>query len=113
MRLLFSFLLLIFLFSSRLFAQDLDIYFTVQVAAAKVPIDKTDKMFGDLPNLKEMSFSDGYYRYFTGNFKAYHSAEEYLKRVKSIGYNDAFVLAIKNNKERIPADKAIELIYGE
>ena len=93
--------------------QNLDIYFTVQVAAAKNPIAKTNKMFGDMPNLEEVQGEDGYYRYFTGNFKAYHSAEDYLKRVKSMGYDDAFVLAINNGSERIPADKAIELIYGQ
>lgn len=92
---------------------DLDIYFTVQIAAAKNPIPKTNKVFGDMPNLNEMKFPDGYYRYFSGNFMAPHFAEDYLKKVKAMGYEDAYIVAIKNQDQRISEEEAIELIYGE
>lgn len=110
------FLSISLLFSSLLFVQaqnEIDIYFTIQIAAAKQAIPKTNKIFGDMPNVEEMKFEDNFYRYFSGNFKAYHFAEDYLKKVKAMGYGDAFILGIKDGNQRISSEKAIELIFGD
>lgn len=92
---------------------DLDIYFTVQVAAAKYPIPKTSRFYSDMPNLEEIKYEDGMYRYFTGNFMTYHFAQDYLKKVNAMGYEDAFILAIMEGKKRLSVEEATELIYGD
>ncbi|MEX0810858.1 MAG: hypothetical protein WD048_01495 [Chitinophagales bacterium] len=106
-------LFVLFLFLQVKAQGELDIYFTVQLAAVKNPIPKTNKLFSDMPNLEEVKFEDGFYRYFSGNFMAHHFAQDYLKKVHAMGYEDAFILAIKDGKERLTAEEAIELIYGE
>lgn len=92
---------------------NLGILFKVQVSAANRPLVKSHKVFKDFPQLEEIYFEDGYYRYYTGSFEGYHAAKDYLdEEVKPKGYPTAYVIALRG-KERMTADKAIMLIYGE
>ncbi len=87
--------------------------FSVQVAASKVPIAKTHKLYTQFEDLKEVAGDDGYYRYMTGNFESAYEAENYLREtVKPTGYKDAYVMA--NHKGKLmTVDQAIDFIYSD
>ena len=111
-------LVVLLLFSAdRLLAQDtednLGIVFKVQVSAAGKPLPKGHQLYIDFPELEEIHFDDGYYRYYVGSFEGYYAAKEFLTDVvKPKGYSGAYVMALRG-KERMTADQAILLIYGD
>ena len=104
-------------FTERTFAQgaedNLGIVFKIKLSASNNPLPKDHKLYVDFPELEEIHFDDGYYRYYLGNFEGYYAAKEHLDAVvKPKGYKDAYVMALRG-KEQMTADKAILLIYGE
>jgi hypothetical protein len=44
-------------------------------------------------------FDEGYYKYLSGNFKKLENAKKYLKKIKKLGYQDAFILKINSNNK--------------
>lgn len=109
------FLFLMLGLSTTVHAQEdnLGIVFKIQVSASTKPLPKTHKLYQDFPMLEEIYFDDGYYRYYAISFEGYHAAKNYLdEQVKPKGYPSAYVMALKD-KERMTADEAIMLIYGE
>lgn len=92
---------------------NLGIVFKVKLSAASKPLPKDHKLYVDFPELEEIYFDDGYYRYYVGNFEGYYAAMDFLDDVvKAKGYKDAYVMALRG-KEQMTADKAILLIYGD
>lgn len=92
---------------------NLGVVFKIQVGASAKPIAQSNKLYLDFPELEEIYFDDGYYRYYAGTFEGYHAALEYLDtEVKPKGYKDAYVVGLQG-KKRMTADEAIMLIYGE
>lgn len=115
-----TFLPLLFLFvlgsMKTLHAQtddNLGVVFKVQVAASENAIAKSNKLYQDFPELEEILFEDGYYRYYAATFEGYHQALDYLdQQVKPLGYPGAYVIGLQGRR-RMTADEAIMLIYGE
>lgn len=111
------FVISLLFFAERTFAQGADdnlgIVFKIKLSAATKPLPKDHKLYIDFPELEEIYFDDGYYRYYLGNFEGYYAAMEHLDDVvKPKGYADAYVMALRG-KEQMTADKAILLIYGD
>lgn len=58
-----------------------------------------EKIFENLPEVLSISSDDGYNRYFSGSFKNYKEAADAKLNVIDAGFEDAFVVAIKNGKK--------------
>lgn len=106
--------LALILSSTCTFAQDTEeeFVFRVKVAASTTPISKTSKLYKDFPDLKAITFDDGYIRYFTGEYETFHRAKEALPAVHAKGYKDAYVAVVHEGKV-LSGDEAIMKIYGE
>jgi outer membrane protein OmpA-like peptidoglycan-associated protein/tetratricopeptide (TPR) repeat protein len=63
--------------------------FTIQLKATRNPINVT-KIFNELEGVKEKKTSDGYYKYYYGEYESIVKAREALVEIKK-AYNDAFV----------------------
>lgn len=93
--------------------ENLGIVFKIQLSASGKPLPRDHKLYMDFPELEEIHFDDGYYRYYVGGFEGYFAAKEYLTDVvKPKGYESAYVMALRG-KERMTADQAIDIIYGD
>jgi hypothetical protein len=68
-------------------------YFTIQIKAVKTPLD-IDKYFNGLREVKEVKEMDGLYHYLYGRYSSTVNAGAALRRVKNLGYTDAFVREI-------------------
>lgn len=87
--------------------------FRVQVGAATQPLPKAHKLFTELPDVEEIPFDDGYYRYYCGKFETFFKAETFMNNeVKPKGYPQAYIVAFHKGK-RYTVDEAIDLIYGD
>lgn len=100
------------LFTSQAAAQEKedDFIFCIKIAASKIPLAKTSKVYKDFPDVKEMQFPDGYLRYFVGDYETYHRAKDALPLVQEKGYKDAYVVCIHDGKI-LTGDEAIMKIY--
>lgn len=94
---------------------------TIQTVATNEGINKTEAIFmiqisassKDLP-LKPQNFkglspmssikAGSLYKYYYGETNSYTTAQELLKQAKSKGYNDAFIVAFKDDKQVNVAD---------
>lgn len=72
------------------------LFFSVQVAATKQPIDTKPSNFKDEANIFRIH-SEKTYRYYSGRYSTYEKALEERQRLK-IKFKDAFVVAFENNK---------------
>jgi hypothetical protein len=80
--------------------------YVIQVGAFRKPIPVSFyKSFA--PVVKEYK-SEGVYRYTAGFFPKYNSALIALKQIKSLGYKDAFIVALQDGK-RIEIPKSIKV----
>lgn len=81
------------------------VLFRIQVGAYKN--SHTTKIYENLPELKVISFEDGYTRYFSGAFSTIEEAREGKEEIIKEGFSDAFIVAFRNN-EKIPLPGAIK-----
>ena len=65
-------------------------YFTVQIKAVKTPLD-IEATFPGLPELREVKEMDGLYHYLFGRYTSTVEAGAALRRVRGLGYTDAFI----------------------
>lgn len=69
--------------------------YTVQIGAFQENV-KADE-YQLLNNSFNHEYDDGFHRYYSGIFKTYEEAKDYLKLVKKKGYNDAFIVGLKGD----------------
>lgn len=85
-----------------------DIIFRVQFIALSRPVPLTSKLFSSCGYVDE-SFVNGMYKYTSGEFKNLLPAQAMLADLKSKGFKDAFIVAIKNNK-RVAVGVAVNML---
>ena len=83
------------------------IEFKVQIAAGKNKISTKSYNFKGLRNIERMPVGR-YYKYYFGNTASYSMAKEALRKVKSKGYQSAFIIAFKNGK-KITIQEALKM----
>jgi outer membrane protein OmpA-like peptidoglycan-associated protein/tetratricopeptide (TPR) repeat protein len=69
-------------------------YYTIQFSATRKPADKNK--YKNLGKVQVVSGEDGYYRYSIGMFTNLREAEIELKRIKRLGFRDAFLRRVLN-----------------
>ena len=79
--------------------------FKVQIGAFKTPLP--NNTFKGLSPIIGQTTPSGYIRYMAGNFNKYESANAVKNDLRSLGYNDAFVVVYFNGK-RITMAEALE-----
>ena len=79
------------------FSSDKRVY-TVQIGAFKG--DAETEKYGGVTNLFDFHYNDGLKRYYSGVFETYAEAANYLRQLRELGYNDAFVVGLQG-KERM------------
>ncbi len=82
--------------------------FRVQFYTNSKKIPLSSSRFSKINNIK-VYFHNGLYKYTTGNYKNFLKALSYQKKIRSLGYHDAFVVAFLNGK-RISINKAKKMI---
>jgi N-acetylmuramoyl-L-alanine amidase len=85
--------------------------FRVQFAASSEERPPDDPAFDGLQNVS-WYFHEGLFKYTVGNEPSLESAAELQKKLQEAGFNDAFVVAFRNN-ERINPSEAIQLIQNQ
>lgn len=81
------------------------IIFRVQLGAFKNPLSKN--IFEKFPDLKSISFEDGFTRYFSGSYSTPEEARARKNEIAAEGFPDAFIVAFKDGK-KIPLKDAIK-----
>lgn len=71
------------------------VVFKVQIESSRQPLDKLPQVDG---YYAFRYFYKGLYRYTIGEFRDVKSADKLKIRARELGYNDAFVVAFKNNQ---------------
>ncbi len=64
--------------------------YTIQVKATRNPLN-IDKIFSGLEGVSETKASDGFFKYYYGEYKELSKAKEALLNIKRLGYEDAFI----------------------
>jgi outer membrane protein OmpA-like peptidoglycan-associated protein len=64
--------------------------YTIQVKATRNPLNIA-KIFSGLEGVNETKASDGFYKYYYGEYKELSRAKEALINIKRLGYEDAFI----------------------
>tara|TARA_Y100000589_G_scaffold332344_1_gene392035 strand:+ start:7628 stop:8965 length:1338 start_codon:yes stop_codon:yes gene_type:complete len=90
---------------------DLGIVFKVQIATSPKKVETLPQNF---KGLKNVSYSEhgGLYRYYVGNEKSFENAVNLQKKVRDLGYKDAFIVAFENN-ERIAVSEAVKKLKNQ
>jgi len=86
------------------------VYFRVQVGAfsSKLTDEQIKQKYAKLKDFKLNTHNKkDLIVYSVGNTTSYDEAKNTLEKVKSLGYTDAFIIALRNNVQ-IPLDKAIK-----
>ena len=81
--------------------------FKVQLAASSNEIDANSKNFNGLSPISKGK-EGGYYKYYYGRENNYYSAKQLVENAQKKGYKTAFVVAFKDNGEKISVAKAID-----
>jgi N-acetylmuramoyl-L-alanine amidase len=81
--------------------------YRVQFFTDKVMLQLSDPRFKDLKELAVYE-QDGLYKYTSGHFTTFEEARAALHKVKSNGFNDAFVIAFQDGN-RIDVNEARRL----
>lgn len=83
---------------------DQAIVFKVQFLISKSPLKTSNAEF---KGLKDVSFyiHNGMYKYTYGNERTFDAANQLVKKLRSLGFKDCFVVAFQND-ERIDVEKA-------
>lgn len=80
--------------------------YKIQLSASKKKLALQPKNFNGLQNVS-LVYEDNVYKYVYGETSNYEEAKNYLKEVKSKGYDSAFLIAFKNGK-KISIQEAIK-----
>ena len=88
-----------------------ELLFKVQLVVSKEPIETKSANFRGIKGVEEWQIGD-VYKYVVGAEEEYDKAVEIQREVRSKGYKDAFIIAIKDGK-RISLQQAFELIKQE
>lgn len=83
------------------------IIFKVQFKSSYVKKSLDSPEFKGISDVKEY-YTDGVYKYLTGNEKSVDSAKKLLEKIKGMGFKDAFIVAFLNG-EKISMQDAIKL----
>lgn len=83
-----------------------DIIFRVQIETSTNPLPTDDEIFKGMPVWRYQS--NGLYKYTVGVYRKVDQANDLKKKMRSEGYEHAFVVAFQNGA-RINLDKAVEL----
>ena len=75
--------------------------FTVQVGAGTIPMSR----FKDIPDVKRMKGKDGVVRYTSGTFATMEEAYRYQVRLQAMGFTDAWVAPLDENRKPELADQ--------
>ena len=85
-----------------------DLVFVIQIGVFPEILSPEDlSMMSKINNVNKES-SGSFYKYYSENFSEYSLAASKLKKIKSIGFADAFILSTLNGKE-ISLEKALNL----
>ena len=84
-----------------------EIKFKVQIAAGKNRLRTKSYNFKGLKNVERKLFGS-VYKYYFGNSSSYKAIKESLKKAKSKGYKQAFIIAFKNGK-KIALEEALKM----
>ena len=73
------------------------IIYKVQVESRNRKVDNPSQYY---KNLNDVDYYEhnGQYKYTAGRFYSKNEADEYCKKVKTLGYSSAFVVSFKNGK---------------
>ena len=82
--------------------------FSVQFYASPKPIPDNSKIYDSFDDVRE-EFANGLYKYSTGLFANKKDAEKLQLKIRQMGYADAFIIALLNNK-RISIKTANEML---
>ena len=90
---------------------DLGIVFKVQIATSPKKVETLPQNF---KGLQGVTYSEhgGLYRYYVGNEKSFENAVNLQKKVRDLGYKDAFIVAFENN-ERIAVSEAVKKLKNQ
>jgi len=77
---------------------DPKLIFKIQVANSSKKIPLSVAKFKELKNVEEFEENKAY-KYLTGNFKTMEDAFEEQRRLRKLGFEDAFTVAFQNNKK--------------
>lgn len=64
--------------------------YTIQLKATRDPLD-INRLFSGIEDVHEIKSTDGFYKYYYGEFMSLSKAKEALLTIKKAGYNDAFI----------------------
>jgi len=68
--------------------------YTIQVSASRKKLDLNE--FKEVPGVKEIYSTDGYFRYFTGEYKTFSEAKSALPGIQKKGFSNAFIRDISS-----------------
>ncbi|PQJ23545.1 N-acetylmuramoyl-L-alanine amidase [Tenacibaculum sp. SG-28] len=72
-----------------------EVYFRVQIAAARNKLTTNNFNFRGLQNIESLQI-DGYYKYYYGKTSVYEEVRRMMYHAREVGHKDAFVVAFKN-----------------
>ncbi len=85
---------------------DLGIVFKVQIATSPRKLETVPQNFKGLTGVTYTEHG-GLYRYYVGNEKSFENAVNLQKKVRDLGYKDAFIVAFEH-QERIAVSEAVK-----
>ena len=85
-----------------------NVFFRVQFYSSSERLPLNSKLFKGIQDVREYSHG-GLYKYTTGNESTLEKASTLCKTIRSMGFNDAFVVAFQNEM-RITLDKARQAV---
>ena len=69
-------------------------YYTIQIVALREPPGNPG-FFNNVDIIREFSCDDGFVRYTVGEYNTFSEAAQNLEQIRSLGYQDAFVLNLR------------------
>jgi len=88
--------------------QSSPVFFKLQIASAKNPIEKNDPFFKTIENIEEIEYN-GIYKYTVGSTSSYNEINKLKNSFEEL-YPDAFVIAVDSSGNIIPIQKALNII---
>jgi N-acetylmuramoyl-L-alanine amidase len=89
-----------------------DVFLSVQIASSKYPHSRQSDRFEDIGGIRSEKGTDGSYKYLIGKFRSLEDATIVLKKLKSEGYSDSFLVGFHEGK-RITKEEAQLLIESK
>lgn len=94
--------------SNRIAKGNNDIFFKVQLAASKKPIEAKSYNFKGLKNVIRQK-EGAYYKYYFGSSKSYKSIQKEQRKAKRAGFKSAFIVSFKGN-QKIKLSEALDAL---